>query len=60
MGYASSARMGKLPFRLGPLQHPRQMSSILSSRRFSSSILIFVTELVALVVYVAWLAGAAL
>jgi len=32
MGYASSARIGKLPFRLGPLQHPRQMLSILSSR----------------------------
>ena len=32
MGYASSARMGKLPFRLGPLQQPRQMLSTLSSR----------------------------
>ena len=32
IGYASSARMGKLPFRLGPLQQPRQMLSTLSSR----------------------------
>ena len=32
MGYASSAKMGKLPFRLRPLQQPRQMLSTLSSR----------------------------